>query len=59
MAALHVYSDAEGLMPRPTVRKIGVLEILDALRLGWIDFRESRPIMSFSACSIRSPAPCS
>ena len=40
MAALHVYSDAEGLMPRPTVRKIGVLEILDALRLGWIDFRE-------------------
>lgn len=40
MAVLHVYSDAEGLMPRPAVRKISTLEILDALRLGWIDFRE-------------------
>jgi uncharacterized membrane protein len=40
MAAIHVYSDAEGLMPRPAVRKISTLEVLDALRLGWIDFRE-------------------
>lgn len=40
MAVLHVYSDAEGLMPRPAVRKISTLEVFDALRLGWIDFRE-------------------
>lgn len=40
MAVVHVYSDAEGLMPRPAVRKISTLEVLDALRLGWIDFRE-------------------
>lgn len=40
MAVVHVYSDAEGLMPRPAVRKIDTLEVLDALRLGWIDFRE-------------------
>ena len=40
MAMLHVYSDAEGLMPRPAVRKISTLEVLDALRLGWIDFQE-------------------
>jgi uncharacterized membrane protein len=40
MAVIHVYSDAEGLMPRPAVRKISTLEVLDALRLGWIDFRE-------------------
>jgi uncharacterized membrane protein len=40
MATLHVYSDSEGLMPRPAVRRIGVLEVLDALRLGWADFSE-------------------
>jgi uncharacterized membrane protein len=40
MAVLHVYSDAEGTMPRPAVRKISTLEVLDALRLGWIDFSE-------------------
>lgn len=40
MAVLHVYSDSEGLLPRPAVRKIGVLEVWDALRLGWTDFRE-------------------
>lgn len=40
MAVLHVYSDAEGLMPRPAVRKISTLEVLDALRLGWSDFSE-------------------
>lgn len=40
MAVLHVYSDSEGLMPRPAVRNISVLEVFDALRLGWIDFRE-------------------
>ncbi|MGV3552547.1 DUF2189 domain-containing protein [Rhizobium sp.] len=40
MAMLHVYSDAEGLMPRPAVRKISTLEVLDALRLGLIDFQE-------------------
>lgn len=40
MAVLHVYSSAEGTMPRPTVRKIGILEVFDALRLGWVDFSE-------------------
>lgn len=40
MAVLHVYSNAEGLMPRPIVRKIGLLDVVDALRLGWIDFSE-------------------
>lgn len=40
MTVVHVYSDAEGLMPRPSVRKISTLEVLDALRLGWIDFSE-------------------
>jgi uncharacterized membrane protein len=40
MAVVHVYSDAEGLMPRPAVRKISTLEVFDALRLGWIDFSE-------------------
>ncbi|MBX9455732.1 MAG: DUF2189 domain-containing protein [Rhizobium sp.] len=40
MAVLHVYSDAQGSMPRPAVRTIGALEVFDALRLGWIDFRE-------------------
>lgn len=40
MAVVHVYSDAEGAMPRPAVRRIGTLEVLDALRLGWNDFWE-------------------
>jgi uncharacterized membrane protein len=40
MAMLHVYSDSSGVMPRPGVRQIGVLDVFDALRLGWIDFRE-------------------
>lgn len=40
MALLHVYSDAEGTMPHPAVRRIGMLEVLDALRLGWNDFSE-------------------
>jgi uncharacterized membrane protein len=40
MAVLHVYSNADGVMPRPTVRKIGILDIVDALRLGWSDFAE-------------------
>lgn len=40
MAVVHVYSDAEGVMPRPAVRKISTLEVVDALRLGWIDFWE-------------------
>lgn len=40
MAVVHVYSDAEGAMPRPAIRKIGILEVLDALRLGWTDFWE-------------------
>lgn len=40
MAVLHVYSNSEGLMPRTSVRKIGVLDVLDALRLGWTDFSE-------------------
>lgn len=40
MATLHVYSDSQGLVPHLGVRRIGALEVLDALRLGWIDFRE-------------------
>jgi uncharacterized membrane protein len=40
MAMLHVVSDAEGLVPRPGIRRISILEVLDAIRLGWIDFRE-------------------
>jgi uncharacterized membrane protein len=40
MTALHIVSDAEGEVPRPTIRKIGMLEVFDALNLGWIDFRE-------------------
>lgn len=40
MTAIHIVSDAEGEVPRPTIRKIGMLEVVDALHLGWIDFRE-------------------
>jgi uncharacterized membrane protein len=40
MATLHIYSDSEGLVPHLGVRRIGSLEVLDSLRLGWIDFRE-------------------
>ena len=40
MATLHVYSDSEGHLPQIAIRKIGMLDVFDALRLGWIDFRE-------------------
>jgi len=40
MTAIHIVSDAEGEVPRPTIREIGVLDVFDALRRGWIDFRE-------------------
>jgi len=40
MATLHVYSDSDGLVPHIGVRRIGTLEVFDALRLGWVDFRE-------------------
>ncbi|CAN7388238.1 DUF2189 domain-containing protein [Rhizobium sp. LjRoot254] len=40
MTALHIVSDAEGEVPRPNIRKIGMLEVFDALHRGWIDFRE-------------------
>lgn len=40
MTALHIVSDAQGEVPRPGIRKIGTLEVIDALHLGWVDFRE-------------------
>jgi len=40
MGTLHVMSNAEGTLVRPEVREIGMLEVLDALRLGLRDFQE-------------------
>lgn len=40
MTAIHIVSDAEGEVPRPNIRKIGMLDVFDALHRGWIDFRE-------------------
>ena len=49
MAVLHVVSDAQGTVPRPAVRRIGILEVIDALHLGWIDFREKPSHYAFVA----------
>jgi len=40
MSAFHVVANAEGTIVRPEVEQIGILDVLDALRLGWNDFRE-------------------
>lgn len=40
MAVFHVVANAEGALVRPRILKIGVLDVLDALRRGWNDFRE-------------------
>lgn len=40
MGTLHVVSNADGTMVYPEVRQIGILEVLDALRLGLKDFQE-------------------
>ncbi|MBB3458223.1 putative membrane protein [Rhizobium sp. BK313] len=40
MAAFHVMAGASGEFARPEVRKIGVADLIDALRLGLDDFRE-------------------
>lgn len=40
MGTLHVISNAEGTLVRPEVRDIGMLDVLDALRLGLQDFQE-------------------
>lgn len=40
MAAFHVMAGASGELTRPEVRKIGVMDLIDALRLGLDDFRE-------------------
>jgi uncharacterized membrane protein len=38
MATLHVISGATDTPARPVVRRIGVADLIDALRLGWEDF---------------------
>jgi uncharacterized membrane protein len=38
MATLHVISGATDTPARPIVRRIGVADLIDALRLGWEDF---------------------
>jgi uncharacterized membrane protein len=40
MTAFHVMAGADSGFVRPAVRKIGFSDIVDALRLGWDDFRE-------------------
>lgn len=40
MTAFHVMAGASGEFTRPEVRKIGVADIVDALRLGLDDFKE-------------------
>lgn len=40
MGAFHVVANAEGTIVRPQVEEIGVLDVFDALRRGWVDFRE-------------------
>ena len=38
MANFHVYASADGRIDRPTIRKIGLSDLIDALRLGFDDF---------------------
>jgi uncharacterized membrane protein len=40
MGTFHVVANAEGTLVHPQVEQIGVLDVLDALRRGWNDFRE-------------------
>lgn len=40
MSNFHVMTGASGLFERPEVRRIGISDVLDALRLGIEDFRE-------------------
>lgn len=40
MGAFHVVANAEGTIVRPKVEEIGILDVFDALRRGWADFRE-------------------
>ena len=40
MTAFHVMAGASGGFARPEVRKIGIADLVDALRLGLADFRE-------------------
>jgi uncharacterized membrane protein len=40
MGTFHVVANAEGTLVHPRVEQIGVLDVLDALRRGWNDFRE-------------------
>src|SRR5690606_16123766 len=39
MTAFHVMAGARSELARPTIARIGVADVLDALRLGWEDFR--------------------
>lgn len=40
MTAFHVMAGADNSFVRPAVRRVGIGDIVDALRLGWDDFRE-------------------
>jgi uncharacterized membrane protein len=40
MSAFHVVANAEGTVVRPTIQQVGILDVIDALRRGWSDFRE-------------------
>ncbi len=40
MTAFHVMAGAHEGLARPAVRKIGITDVLEALRLGWNDFME-------------------
>ena len=39
MATLHVIAGASETPARPVVRRIGIADLIDALRLGWEDFK--------------------
>lgn len=40
MTTFHVMAGADSSFARPVVRKIGVADVMEALSLGWNDFRE-------------------
>ena len=40
MATLHVIAGASETPARPVVRRIGIADLVDALRLGWDDFKD-------------------
>lgn len=58
MTTFHVLSGADPTVTHPGIRKIGIADVFDALRLGLDDFRKSRRIMFFCASYIQSPASC-